>query len=158
MKAEVNRFVRRLISGAAALIFSVGADICSAGAAAEADRVSVRAALAEDYYAITAPDSEIMSFGEYYDLYSAENRPDTEIVIAGADNTSAEGGDFGKGSFTDESGESRDNALLWNSADGQVTYRFEVPETGNYCLAVDYCPMISTSTSRQASSTSLSAT
>ena len=147
VKAEVNRFVRRLISGAAALIFSVGAEICPSAAAAEADRASVRAALAADYYAITVPDSDIMSFGAYYDLYSAESRPDAEIVITGADTASAEGGDFGKGSFTDDSGESRDNALLWNSADGQVTYRFEVPETGNYCLAVDYCPMISTSTS-----------
>ncbi len=140
--AEVKRFWQRLVSGAAALVF------CGAAQAfpAAAEDASVRAAMAEDYYAMASPDSDMLSFGDYYDLHSAEPRPDTEIVIGGAEYVSAEGGEFSKGSFTDDFGEERDNALLWNSADGEVTYRFTVPETGNYCLSADYCPMVSSST------------
>ena len=138
----MNRFLRRLFSGAAALVFCGAAQVFPAAA----EDTSAQAAMAADYYAMASPDSEMLSFGDYYDLHSAEPRPDTEIVIEGADYASSAGGEFRKGSFTDDFGEERDNILLWNSADGEVTYRFTVPETGNYCLSADYCPMVSSST------------
>ena len=138
----MNRLLQRLFSGAAALVFCGTSQIFPVAA----EDTSAQAAMAADYYAMASPDSEMLSFGDYYDLHSAEPRPDTEIVIEGADYASSAGGEFRKGSFTDDFGEERGNVLLWNSADGEVSYRFTVPETGNYCLSADYCPMISNST------------
>ncbi|EWM52784.1 hypothetical protein RF007C_14295 [Ruminococcus flavefaciens 007c] len=133
-------------AAAAALVIMFQASFTAAGSACAYGAAAEKAALAEDYYSFEAPDSELMSFGRYYDKYSAEDRPDRRITISGGDFFPAEDGDVKKGSFTDDNGEKRDDVLLWESSGGEVSYRFEVPESGNYCLAADYCPMISNST------------
>lgn len=92
---------------------------------------SVRA----EYYPIEA-ESDCMSFGDYYDLYSAEVRPSQEMAVTGADFVQADG-DFSVGYDT------RDNALVWESGSGEISCTVDVAETGIYCMGVDYFPLIS---------------
>ena len=55
--------------------------------AVSADEVpqSVYADMEKDYYSIEPVDTELLSFSEYYDIYSDENRPDSIIEIKGID-------------------------------------------------------------------------
>ena len=39
------------------------------------------AAMEEDYYTIEPIDSDMLSFSDYYDLYSSVNRPDRAIEL-----------------------------------------------------------------------------
>ena len=128
-------------------IFAIGSSFTELKAMAAEGEISAAtaAAMAEDYYGIEPPDDGLLSFSDYYDMYYAESFSDKQIHINGTDYISAENGDFSKGSLLDSNGWTRNGVLLWNSSGGEVTYRFEVPETANYCLQIDYCPMISTS-------------
>ncbi len=130
-------------------IFAAGSSVGVLKAAAEANEPSAAtaAAMAEDYYHIDDKDMNMTTFSEYYDLHSADVRPDDEIFIKGSSFVSAENGDISAGSFTDSSGDTRKDTLLWNSLSGEVTYDFEVAESGVYCLEASYCPMISSSSS-----------
>ena len=130
-------------------IFASGSSVGVLKAAAEANEPSAAtaAAMAEDYYHIDDKDMNMTTFSEYYDLHSADARPDDEIFIKGSSFVSAENGDISAGSFTDSSGDTRKDTLLWNSLSGEVTYDFEVAESGVYCLEASYCPMISSSSS-----------
>ena len=109
-------------------------------------------AMAEDYYTIEPIDSEMLSFSDYYDIYSGENRPDTETVVSASSYSSASGGDFSVGSYGPED-DNRDDVLLWESTDGSVTYDINIEETGIYCVNMTYCPMISNSSDIELSMT-----
>ena len=141
----MKKLIRSFVSGAFALLFAVGANYCPLGAIAAEDGVSAEtaAAMAKDYYTIEQPDSEIPSYGEYHDRYFTGVRPESEIIIKGADFSAADDGDITSGSFTDDNGDKRDGVLLWNSEDGEVSYKFKVAEEGNYCIDISYCPMVS---------------
>lgn len=136
-------------------IFSMGSSVGMLKAAAEADTPSAAtaAAMAEDYYRIDESDMDMQTFSDYYDLHHDDVRPDDEILIKGKDFVSAEkgsdssDGDIAAGSFTDDDGETLSGVLLWSSLSGEVTYEFEVAESGIYCLEAEYCPMISSSSS-----------
>ena len=143
----MNRSLRRFAAGAFALFVGAQASMGSASVIAAENTVSAEtaAAMARDYYNIEAPDEKVLSYSEYYDMYSEKPSPQREISISAADFKTVENGDITTGSFTDDSGESRDGVLLWNSAEGEVTYEFEVREAGKYCIETSYCPMISTS-------------
>ena len=120
------------------LAVSAAAPMCARGAENAAS-----AAVSADYYSIEPFDSGLLSFSEYYDLYSGESRPESEIILDKDDISEVVSGDITTGSFTSDDGEKRDNVILWNSADGSVAFDLDVPETGNYCISADYCPMLS---------------
>ncbi len=143
----MRRAFRALAAGLMTCIFAAGSSLSEIRAFAADEEVSAatRTAMARDYYAIEPVDDGVLSFGDYCDKYAAEDFAGQEITLRGADFASAENGDISAGSFTDSFGAAKGGALLWNSTDGEVTYRFEAAESGKYCLWLDYCPMISAS-------------
>ena len=143
----MRRNFRALAAGLLTCIFAVGSSIGELKAFAAADEPSAAeiAVMTADYYSIEPLDEELPSFGDYYDKYCAESFSEKQIHINNKDSIVSEIGDISTGSFTDSNGETKDGVLLWNSSDGEVTYRFETAETGNYCLEIDYCPMVSAS-------------
>ncbi|MBP5581304.1 MAG: extracellular solute-binding protein [Ruminococcus sp.] len=143
----MNRLLRRFAAGAFALIMGAQANFgeFSAFAAGNSASAETAAAMARDYYTIDSVGGDILSFSEYYELHSDKPVAEREILISAADYETAENGDITVGSFTDDSGESRDDVLLWNSPDGEVSYEFYAAESGKYCIEVSYCPMISAS-------------
>lgn len=92
------------------------------------------------YYSIEPTDTEILSYSDYYDTYVSENRPDTEILIGGAEHILAENGEFSTGSCGAEV-DIRDNVLIWKSCGGSLAYEINVPQTGIYCLGISYFPL-----------------
>ena len=133
-----------MLSCAAAAGLSSG----SLQAFAEQESVSpaTLAAMEEDYYYIEPVDTGIPSHSEYFDKYSGEVRPDASVEVWGNDYVSAENGEFASGSYGSE-GDVRDDVLIWESADGLLTYKVDVPETGNYCINMTYFPIESNSSS-----------
>lgn len=107
----------------------------TAGISAETE-----AAMYEDYYSIDTLDIEQLTYSEYYDMYSGENRSDEEIYVKGTDYISAENGDFAIGSYGTEE-DVRDNVLIWSSTDGEIKYNINVGETGIYCVNMTYFPI-----------------
>ncbi len=95
--------------------------------------------------------TEQESYSDYYDTYSGENRPAQEIVTAGKNFRSVrfpEEEGVSVGSFGSEYGqENKDNVLIWNTADGEITYEVDVPETGIYCMEFSYMPIPSSMSS-----------
>lgn len=85
------------------------------------------------------------TYSDYYDMYAGENRPDQEIMIPGtsySDWSYDEGDDVSVGSYGAEySQENKDDVLIWNAAEGTITYEIEVPETGIYCMEASYLPI-----------------
>lgn len=140
---KLNRFTRAFTAGILSFLTAAGTIFPYAGNFA-ADTAAA-ADLSEDYYAIKPLDEELLSYSEYYDMYSGENRPGESVVIMGPDYSAAEGGEFTTGSCPAMQEDIRENVLLWSSADGSVTYDFDIPETGVYYMNMTYCPMISSS-------------
>ena len=84
------------------------------------------------------------AYSDYFDAHSGEPRPAAEILIAGKEYAGTEGGDFSVGTLGE--GEDRlEDALIWASADGSVTYPFTVSEAGCYALEITYYAMESPS-------------
>lgn len=90
---------------------------------------------ADVYYPIEA-ESDCISFGEYYDLYSKEVRPSQETVVMGTDFFQVNG-DFSVGY------DIRDNALVWESSSGEISCNVNIAETGIYCMGMNYFPLVS---------------
>lgn len=101
------------------------------------------AAMAEDYYYIEPIDTEVLSFSDYYDMYSGETRPDDVIEIRGAEFASSDIEESAVGSYQGSDGD----VLIWESAGGEVSYDFTVAQTGIYCVNMTYFPLESNSTS-----------
>ena len=141
--------MRRIAAAALSLVTVLGFGTGGMRAFAAAGRPSdsTLAAMSRDYYSFGDLDSELMSFSEYYDIYSAKERPDDVITISGDSFSSSSADGMSSGSFTDDLGQTKENVLIWSDAEGEVTYSFEVKKAGNYCLAVDYCPLVSASSS-----------
>ena len=90
------------------------------------------------------------TYSDYYDEYSGETRPDTEILVYGADFTEADCDNYevdtarGEiGSISDQESVPVDGVLVWDAEDGEFTYEITVTETGIYCLEMSYCPLVS---------------
>ena len=132
--------MRRIASAAIALQFAAFGAVSIYARGAEN---AVPAAMNTDYYSIEPFDDGLLSFSEYYEKYSDENRPETEIILNKNDISAVESGNITTGSFTSDDGETRNNVILWNSADGNIVFDLDVQETGNYCLLAEYCPMLS---------------
>ena len=154
---SVNKklFTRKLTVGALSCVFAYGSSFgmlqtFAAGDDEEdllafASSEELLAEMTEDYYAIDGVDVDQLTFSDYYDLYSGENRPDAEITVAGVDYKSAENGKFSKGSYGTDN-DVRDNVLIWESADGELAYDIDVEETGIYCVNISYFPIASNNT------------
>ncbi|MDE5565253.1 MAG: ABC transporter substrate-binding protein, partial [Oscillospiraceae bacterium] len=96
------------------------------------------------------PEAEMLyveqeTYSDYYDTYINDPRPDKEILIQGTsflmkENSDGEG--ISVGSCGSDYGlENKDNVLIWNAADGRISYEVDVPETGSYCLEFSYLPI-----------------
>lgn len=81
-----------------------------------------------------------ISYSDYFDKYADSAAPEQEILITGTEYVSAEGGLFEKGSIG-----GKDDVLLWKSAEGEVTYAFDIEQTGVYSLRISYYAMESPS-------------
>lgn len=156
---QVNRkkFARKFTAGLMACLMMSGSCIQTIQAFAEGestDSVSQETidSMYEDYYTIESIDSEMLSYSDYYDLYCNENRPDKEIVVQGIDYISAVDGTFAKGSYGSDD-DVRDNVLIWNSSEGEITYEINVEETGIYCVNMTYFPIEANNSSIELSMT-----
>jgi len=89
--------------------------------------------------------TEQETYSHYFDRYSGENRPEQEIFVSGNAFQMLECSDsenVSVGSFGEEDGlENRDDILIWDSADGMLTYEIDVPETGIYAMEFSYSPI-----------------
>ncbi len=90
------------------------------------------------------------SYSDYYDLYCGETRPDTEILVYGADfkdidcdNYSVNTARGEIGSISSQTEVPVDGVLVFDSEEGTITYEIDVPETGIYSIEASYCPLIS---------------
>lgn len=77
--------------------------------------------------------SENISYSDYYDLYCSSPRPDYEITVNAVDYKSAE--NVCKNS----------NSIILDKPQGSISYDIDVPETGIYCIEINYCPLVSSS-------------
>lgn len=98
---------------------------------------SVIETMKSDYYTITPIDPEVPSYSDYYDIHCNDARPETEIKITGGGYKSASEG-IASGDHTAD-GDTRSDVLIWASPSGEVSYSFDVPKTGVYCLDMTYC-------------------
>ena len=143
-------FARRFAAGLMSCLMMSGGFIqaAQAYAAEQPEGVSQEtlSAMYEDYYTIEVVDADQLTFSEYYDLYSGEKRPEKESTVKGTDYLSTQNGTFSKGSYG-TADDVRDNVLIWESAEGELTYEIDVEETGIYCVNMSYFPIESNSTS-----------
>ena len=145
---SIDKLRRRISAGISAAVIAIccpGSSIAAFAADTGSDDYEVSqltlAAMEEDYYSIQPIDTDLLTFSEYYDIYNTMPRPD-KSVKTGASEYKAADGDFTVGDYTAD-GITRKNVLLWESADGSVSYDFEIPETGIYCLNMTYCGLSS---------------
>lgn len=118
----------------------------AAAFAAKTDTVQTTAASAEKAVSDTGGDltyEEQETYSDYYDQYAEQPRPAAEITVSGADFQKADCESYEAGSYTDKNGESRNNALIWNNAEGSFSYQMNVLETGIYSVQMTYCPIVS---------------
>ena len=133
----IKKFLHRIAAGCMALAAAAAAVDTPLCAFSEEEAVSAED---EQYYAIEPVDDSLLTYSSYYDKYSGEAFPDASADISGADFVSASE-DLDSGSYTDSDGDTRENCLIWGSPDGEVSYEFEIAETGNYCVDMSYCPI-----------------
>ena len=112
-----------------------GVPLAAAAAEPEADgSSSTLTAAAEPDETADALYTEQTTYSDYYDRYAGEPRPDAAVTIAGRDYLSFDAADksgISTGSCGEEYGApNRDNVLIWDEADGTLTYEAEIPETG----------------------------
>ncbi len=99
--------------------------------------------MTSDYYNLSDISySPSISYSDYFDLYSLQNRPDCEVLINASDYSSTNGGSFSVGKYG-EADDIKNNVLIWESSDGEISYDFNIPETGIYCINMTYFPIVS---------------
>ncbi|MBR3629443.1 MAG: extracellular solute-binding protein, partial [Oscillospiraceae bacterium] len=88
---------------------------------------------------------EQVTYSDYYDAHKDDPRPDVVLDVEGQAFVSYDCNESERvsvGSFGAEYGtDTRDNALIWNAADGSVTYEADIPESGCYNFAFTYLPI-----------------
>ena len=137
---------KRAAAAVLACLMTAAALPATAAFAAKTDTVQTTAASAEKAVSDTGGDltyEEQETYSDYYDQYAEQPRPAAEITVSGADFQKADCESYEAGSYTDKNGESRNNALIWNNAEGSFSYQLNVPETGIYSVQMTYCPIVS---------------
>ncbi len=149
----------RIVSGMVALIcagtilplasFSASADETVATGTTSVDTADDDAD-AQESSSGTLSYEEQESYSDYYDTYCNENRPDTEIIVYGADFIAADCENYSVdvargdvGIISTQESVPTDGTLVWDCENGSFTYAIDVPETGIYCIDISYCPLIS---------------
>ena len=137
MQLDIFKPVSRLAAGLLACLIISGTAAETAAAADSAPAISDETlnAMCRDYYSFTDESSGLMSYSDYYELYSQQNRPEREIVVKGTDFTDTSDGSFSTGSCGGE-----ENVLLWESHEGRADYVINVEESGIYCVNIKYYP------------------
>ena len=87
----------------------------------------------DEHLLIAAEETEAFyveqeTYSDYYDRYAGEPRPSAEVLVEGTAYKSLEdaGGGVSVGSFGSEyDQEIKDNILIWDAADGSVTYEIQ---------------------------------
>ena len=142
-----GRFFGSVCAGLLSLMLAAGncGGIFTALAADGEDGVSelTLAAMEDDYFSFEPADPDLLTYSDYYDLYSGMGRPHGSVTVPGSSYLSADG-DITVGTYTAD-GVSHSNSLVWESEGGSVTYSFDIPETGLYCVEMTYCAMKSSS-------------
>lgn len=103
------------------------ASVLSAAPSAETDE--------PDYY--TLKFDRRISYSDYYDKYADAPTPDTELMLYGTQYTAAEHGTFSVGTVG-ENADARENILIWNSPQGELSYTLAVEKAGVYCAEFSY--------------------
>ena len=137
---------KRAAAAVLACLMTAAALPATAAFAAKTDTVQTTAASAEKAVSDTGGDltyEEQETYSDYYDQYAEQPRPAAEIAVSGADFQKADCESYEAGIYTDKNGESRNNALIWNNAEGSFSYQLNVPETGIYSVQMTYCPIVS---------------
>ncbi len=137
----------RLLSAVLAVVLSAPTFLTSSVFAAdkvqeETADLTLTAASEEE---LTALYEEQRTYSDYYDAHMDQPHPDQEVLILGNSYSACDheaDADVSVGSYGSEfSEENKDDVLIWNAADGTVTYPISVPETGMYCLEFSYLPI-----------------
>ena len=142
-----GKFLRGALAGALSALIAAGSSggAIQAFSAGDTGEYTVSAATAEamqeDYYSFDSSAADLMTYGDYYDTYCGSPRTGCSVIVKGSSFTSSDG-EFAVGDYVASGSRHRD-ALSWESADGEVSYNFEVPETGIYCAEVTYCGLSS---------------
>lgn len=89
------------------------------------------------------------SYSKFYDLYQDKARPNKEIIIKGKDYFEISNGEFSVGSYggidlDEEKDFSKEDVLVWDSNEGEVSYKVNIEEAGLYSLYMWYYPIVST--------------
>lgn len=144
---KYKKRMNSLISWAAAFIILWVTGMPVISVTAEEGKISgeILAEMYEDYYHIESADSQLISYSSYWDKYSGENRPMTEISVKGSDFI-AVSGDISVGSIGND-GDVRENVMIWNSSEGETSFDAEIEEDGIYSLNIVYFPLESNSSS-----------
>ncbi len=77
--------------------------------------------------------SKNISYCDYYDLYCNSERPDYKITVNAVDYKSA------------ENACKKDSTVVLDKPQGSISYDIDIPETGIYCIEINYCPLVSSS-------------
>ena len=131
-----KKFLSEITAILSVLVFVVFGNPCLITAFSESTALKLNG----DYYPFQDSDSDLISYGKYYDRYSGETRPQSEIEVNGTDFLSAENGSFSSGKYGSD-GDAVDNVLIWDGNSGEVTYGISAEESGIYCLEMTYFPM-----------------
>lgn len=139
---NIRKLCRRISLGALSCFVAANSLPVNAVSAADAHAPSLSAD--SGYFSIEPVDTGVPSYSDYYDQYCGKKRPDAEIAIRPTAYKSAKNGTFATGSYGSD-GDIREDCLIWESADGELSYDIDVPETGIYCLGISYFPIESNS-------------
>lgn len=85
----------------------------------------------KDYYPIEENITDT-SYGEYYETHFSENRPADIIEVSGSDFTGK------NGTFSIGECDGRENVLLWESSNGEISCNMDVQQSGIYCMNMTY--------------------
>ena len=132
---------KKIISSLSALITAFGCISSSLSVFADdvitPTKSETYSQMQSDYYTLSDVSySPVISYSDYFDIYSLQNRPETEIIINASDYSDASGDNISVGKYKSEN-----DVLIWNGSDGEVTYNFDTSETGIYCINMTYYPI-----------------
>lgn len=143
MKYNFCDMYKKITAFATALVISTG--ICSScGLYSLAfDLTTKESSAISNDDAVSTSDGmyvENKPYSDYYNIYSGKTRPNTEILVDGADYSSVAGGDFSVGSYGSNN-DIRNGLSIPNNSKCSVTYDINVAEEGTYCLNMSYLPI-----------------
>ena len=139
LSKKFKKSIAWLMAGTMLLSLPVNAESDGSGTAGGSDTADSGSSLNQDIMAAVGRDGV---YATYYKEHADAAHPKKEVVIDASEYTEKSADENGKTpdvSVEDYEGEK--DALLWKNHAGEVTYEFEVPETGLYNLEAFYFPI-----------------